>query len=79
MKIFNVLTAVAVMGTAMLINTEAYAGKPDRLTGRGTGPVVYVESQDLFYDSIVVADPLPNKGNFQKLEMGGVTGDTALG
>ena len=31
-----------------------------------TGPTVYVTSQDLFYDSIVVTD-LPQKGRFQKL------------
>lgn len=32
-------------------------------------PVVYVTSQNLYYDSIVVAT-LPFKGRFQKLEMG---------
>ena len=74
MKIFNVLTAVAVLGTAMLINTEAYAGNHgNRMKGRGTGPIVYVTSQGLFYDSIVLTD-LPNKGKFQKLEMTGPTG-----
>ena len=71
MKIFNVLTTVAVLSTTLLINTEAYAGNHgNRMTGRGTGPVIYVESQMLFFDSIVLTD-LPNKGNFQKLEMGG--------
>lgn len=41
--------------------------------GRGGGPVIYVygEGQELFFDSIVVAEPVPNKGKFQKLEMGG--------
>lgn len=38
--------------------------------GRGDGPVVYVRSQGLYFDSIVTADPLPMKGKFQKLEMG---------
>jgi hypothetical protein len=47
--------------------------------GNGNGgpnprPVVYVESQGLFYDSIVTADPLPFNGHnghtFQKLYMG---------
>ena len=32
-------------------------------------PVIYVTSQNLFYDSIVNG-PLPPKGPFQKLEMG---------
>ena len=35
--------------------------------GNKQGPVVYVESQDLFYDAIIAADPLPMKGPFQKL------------
>jgi hypothetical protein len=38
-----------------------------------SGPVIYVTSQGLFYDSIVVAD-LPPRGPFQKLEMTGPTG-----
>ena len=37
---------------------------------RGDGPIVYVRSQGLYYDSIVTADPIPMQGNFQKLEMG---------
>jgi hypothetical protein len=36
--------------------------------GRGSGPVIYVTSQDLYYDSIVTADPLPWKGPFQELK-----------
>jgi hypothetical protein len=35
--------------------------------GRGDGPVIYVVSQDLYYDSIVTADPLPMRGPFQQL------------
>jgi hypothetical protein len=35
--------------------------------GRGNGPVIYVESQGLYYDSIVTASPLPYNGPFQKL------------
>ena len=35
--------------------------------GRGDGPVIYVTSQGLYYDSIVTADPVPNKGKFQQL------------
>ena len=37
--------------------------------GRGDGPVIFVSGQGLYYDSIVTADPLPMKGDFQKLEM----------
>jgi hypothetical protein len=36
--------------------------------GRGDGPIIYVRGQGLYFDSIVTADPLPMKGNFQKLE-----------
>lgn len=46
--------------------------------GRGDGPVIYVESQGLFYDSIVTADPLPPKGPFQLLYMCQVDGFTGL-
>lgn len=42
-------------------------------SGRGDGPVIYVTSQGLAYDSIVLTD-LPMKGDFQKLEFGGPTG-----
>ena len=41
--------------------------------GRGSGPVVYVTGQGLFYDSIVLTD-LPQHGRFQQLEMGGPSG-----
>lgn len=41
----------------------------DRETGRGTGPVIYVTSQGLYYDSIALAD-VPNNGNFQQLVPG---------
>ncbi|WP_044832777.1 hypothetical protein [Thalassomonas actiniarum] len=34
--------------------------------GRGNGPVIFVESQQLYFDSIVLAD-LPPKGRFQQL------------
>jgi hypothetical protein len=39
--------------------------------GRGDGPIVYVTGQELYYDSIVVADPVPSKGPFQELVPGG--------
>ena len=55
------LGAIVLAGGTML--TPGSAGAK----GRGDGPVVYVTSQDLYYDSIVVADPLPQKGYFQQL------------
>ena len=58
--------AVLLVGAA-LASTHVLA--KDRTTGRGTGPIVYVESQGLFYDSIVLAD-LPANGRFQQLKPG---------
>jgi hypothetical protein len=59
------LILLAVLGAAFMSTTPALA--KERTTGRGTGPVIYVTSQGLYYDSIVVADPLPMKGRFQQL------------
>ena len=64
MKTSTLLAAIALIGASMLVNSRAYAKK--RMTGRGTGPVIYVTSQSLYYDSIVLAD-LPQQGNFQQL------------
>ena len=36
----------------------------------GSGGVVYVTSQGLYYDTFVARDPLPMKGKFQLLENG---------
>lgn len=47
---------------------------PATAQGRGDGPVIYVTGQDLFFDSVITADPLPAQGPFQKLEMAGPTG-----
>jgi len=64
MKTSTLLGAIALIGAAMLVNSNAYA--KERTTGRGTGPVIYVTSQGLYYDSIVLTD-LPQHGNFQQL------------
>jgi hypothetical protein len=65
MKISTLLSTALLISTAMIINSTAYAA--ERTTGRGTGPIVFVTSQGLYFDSIVVADPLPQHGNFQQL------------
>ncbi len=65
MNTLKTLGAACLISTAMMTTTTAYAA--DRETGRGTGPVVFVTSQGLYYDSIVVVDPLPMKGRFQQL------------
>ncbi len=65
MKTFKALTAVALIGSALIMNSTVFA--KERTTGRGTGPIIFVTSQNLYFDSIVVADPLPQKGRFQQL------------
>ncbi|MHC4974351.1 MAG: hypothetical protein ACYTG3_18675 [Planctomycetota bacterium] len=62
-KLSKGLIATAAM-TAILVGATAAQAK-----GRGDGPVIYVVSQGLYYDSIVTADPLPPRGPFQQLEM----------
>lgn len=61
----NNLGTVVLLSSAMVMSSAVDA--EERTTGRGTGPIVHVTSQNLYYDSIVVADPLPQKGRFQQL------------
>lgn len=67
MKYSKILSTAIVISAAVMMSGGASAG--DREKGRGTGPVIYVSSQGLFYDSIVLAD-VPMKGDFQQLTMG---------
>lgn len=64
LKALVVLLAVAGVMLAAAVSSRATAN------GRGSGPIVYVTSQDLFFDSIVLTD-LPRRGPFQLLEMNG--------
>jgi hypothetical protein len=50
-----------------LVSTAQVFAKRGGQGGRGDGPIIYVVSQGLYYDSIVTADPLPMKGPFQQL------------
>jgi len=65
MNTFKIISAVVLLSSAMLVS-NAHAGN-DRSKGRGTGPTIFVTSQGLYYDSIVVVETLPQKGNFQQL------------
>jgi hypothetical protein len=60
---------VMVFGAAALLalSIQSASAKRGSSGGRGGGPIVYVTSQGLYYDSIVTADPLPAKGPFQQL------------
>ncbi|MEK6797904.1 MAG: hypothetical protein AABZ12_02955 [Planctomycetota bacterium] len=53
-----------------LLAWTSTAPHADASNGRGNGPIVFVRSQGLYFDSIVTADPLPPEGPFQLLEMG---------
>jgi hypothetical protein len=64
LKIRSVLAALALIAVALAGAQSAQA------RGNVEGPVIYVTSQGLFYDSIVLT-MLPQEGPFQKLEMGG--------
>jgi hypothetical protein len=67
MKLTTLLGAISVAAATLLATAPAMSA--ERSTGRGTGPVIYVTSQGLYFDSIVLTD-LPNKGPFQELTMG---------
>jgi hypothetical protein len=69
MKAMKALATACLMSAALMTNTLAFAAD-HRDTGRGTGPIIFVTSQGLYFDSIVVADPLPMKGRFQQLVPG---------
>jgi hypothetical protein len=62
-----------VAGVVVLAGSTAFATRGGE-GGRGDGPTIYVIGQQLFYDSIVTADPLPQKGPFQKFVPGGPSG-----
>ncbi|MHC4211552.1 MAG: hypothetical protein ACYTE6_12180 [Planctomycetota bacterium] len=65
-KRLNVLAILLAVTGAML---AAAVTKHATANGRGSGPIVYVTGQGLFYDSIVLTD-LPQHGPFQLLETG---------
>jgi hypothetical protein len=69
MNIAKALSTAILISTAIMMSSVAYAS--NNLNGRGSpgSPIVYVESQGLFYDSIVLAD-LPQQGRFQELVPG---------
>jgi len=74
MKTFKLLTMIALAGAVALMSSSVFAKKENKGNGkgRGSGPVVYVTSQDRFYDTIVLGDlPFNGTENFQLLEMDG--------
>jgi len=67
MKKSHFWSAMILAILAFTFTNNVFAAKSDRTTGRGTGPTIFVTSQGLYYDSIVIVDPLPQKGRFQQL------------
>lgn len=75
MKTLTTVTAIALMGIIVLAASNAYA--KERNKGRGaTGlPIIFVTSQDLYYDTLILKElPFNDTENFQRLEMAGPTG-----
>ena len=79
----KMLITLAVVGLAGLILATAgpVEAKRGGEGGRGNGPIIFVTSQNLYFDSIVTADPVPPHGPFQRLYMGanGLTTDAGPG
>ena len=71
MKTIKRLGVIVLIGAVSLFAVGASAD--GRTTGRSTGPVVFVESQGLFFDTIVLGE-LPPIGEFQLLKPGGPSG-----
>jgi hypothetical protein len=72
MKTFKMISTIAVLSVAMLVSSVTVAGNNKKGRGSEGSPTVYVISQGLYYDSIVLGD-LPMQGSFQQLiptEMG---------
>lgn len=62
------LVSMIAIASVMFLTTSSLIAK-ERTKGRGTGPVIYVLSHDLYYDSILLTDLPPMKGRFQELVM----------
>lgn len=60
-----------VLVLSLMVAVPAFADGPIH---RNADVQIYVTSQDLVYDSVVISNKLPPHGPFQKLEMGGPTG-----
>jgi hypothetical protein len=68
----NKFIAILALAAAALATGSALANKPDK--GRGSGGVVYVESQGLYFDTFAAASSLPPHGPFQELKTDGPNG-----
>jgi hypothetical protein len=76
-KKMSICILLAVALTACFVWTTKDANA--RGGGPRPRPVIYVTSQGLYFDSIVAADPLPQKGPFQQLFPPGTNPDWPTG
>ena len=67
MKAKKLLGAMALISIGLMISSTAYASKRDNSDVIASGPTIFITSQGLYFDSIVVGGPLPQQGNFQQL------------
>lgn len=65
----NIIAGLFVVAMAVVLLTAPRDAKANVPPGPGDRTVVYVESQGLFYESIVLTN-LPMKGEFQQLRPG---------
>ena len=70
MKTSTLIGAIALISAALMINSSAYATARDNSDVIASGPTIFVTSQGLYFDSIVVGGALPQHGNFQQLMPG---------
>jgi hypothetical protein len=59
-----------VLGVALVVALVFTLGASAAGGRAGETGVIYVTSQDLYFDTFVVVDPLPMHGKFQQLENG---------
>ena len=67
MKTLKIISVAVLFGSVMAMSSAIFADDGERHNGRFTGPTVFVTSQGLYYDSIVLTD-LPMNGDFQLLD-----------
>jgi hypothetical protein len=72
MRMRNILTNSLAAVALIAASYGPAAASPDGIAADNphARPVIYVTSQNLYYDSIITANPLPPRGRFQLLEMG---------
>ena len=66
MNIKKTMTTALLISSALLLSSTNYAAQNKSGRGSEGSPVVYVTSQGLYYDSIVLTN-LPLRGEFQEL------------